>query len=555
MHRDVVSHLCLAHKYLLTASVDGQLKLWARDSSSAAGLSFVKAFSLHAVPLALAASPDAQLAVALSSDNSLKKFAVTAFDLADFVVLPFRPARALCFVRAGTAKSSYVLIADAEEPAVHVFAADDLAKPPKKIKTAHVAPLVSLAWNDAYKAVVSADAKGIVEYWTLDVDEAKASSNVPGVQFQMKWKTDLFEFAKKSIVPTSLRFSKDGKQFVCMAPDRRVRVFHFETGKLRRVYDESLQAVTVSPAAKVIPAQELGRRMARERQVDADVKGGLSRCNAVFDASGEFLLYATVAGIHVVDLALNRVSRVLGQRESAERYLAVELFDEAYAPRKQGIEEKPQPLLVASSFDSQRLYLYGSQEGEVGRDRDVFNERPMVRHGRRGSAVATSLAVEKRKSLPKRATLHTSQGDIVFSLLPSSAPRTVENFCTHAKNGYFNGVIFHRVIKGFMIQTGDPDGDGTGGESVWGGEFEDEIDQKLTHDVGTLSMANAGPNTNGSQFFVTCQGTPHLDGKHTIFGKVINGMGVVRQIENAKTDKRDRPLSAIRIESVSVHAE
>lgn len=498
MHRDVISHLCLCHPHLLTASIDGQLKLWARDASSSAALSFVKAFSLHSLPLALAASADGHLAVSLAADKSLKLFAVAAFDLVDFTVLHFRPAPAVCFVRAGSANANFVLVADADEPAVYAFVADDLAKPPRKISTPHVAPLALMQWNDAFAAVVSADTKGILEYWVVDMDEGVARGDVPGLQFRVKSTTDLFEYAKKRVVPTSLRFSPSGKQFVCMGPDRQVRVFHFATGKLRRVYDESVQAVTVSSAAKAIPAQEFGRRMAREQQVDADLNGSLSRCNAVFDASGDFLLYATVVGIHVVDLASNRVSRVLGHRESAERFLAVELFDPASAPVKPGIEQKPEPLLVASSFDSQRIYLFGSLEGEVGPDRDVFNERPMARNARRGSIVVGAVEAEKRKALPKRATLHTSVGDIGFSLMPAAAPRTVENFCTHAKNGYFNGVVFHRVIKGFMIQTGDPDGDGTGGESIWGGEFEDEIDKTLSHEIGTLSMANAGPNTNGS---------------------------------------------------------
>ena len=502
MHREIVTHVVVAHAHLLTASLDGQLKLWARDAAAAAALSFVKAFSLRARPLALVASPDALLAVALADDRTLKLFHVAAFDLADFRHLPFAPAGPLAFARAGPARALHVLVAHRDQPLVSVFAAHDLARAPLRVRTPHVAPLVALAWNHPYAALVSADRKGILEVWALDVTDGGSAAQVPALRFRSKARTDLFEFAKRGLVPTSLRFSPDGTQFVCMAPDRQLRLFHFETGKLRRVYDESLQAVTVSQTAKAIPPQELGRRMARERQVEDDADGSLARSNAVFDASGNFVLYATVAGIHVVDLAANRVVRVLGQRESAERFLSVEVFDPKYAPRKPGAQDKPQPLLVASAFDSQRLYLFGSMEGEVGQDRDVFNERPMVRNARRGGvatgAVPGAGQVEKRKPLPKRVTLHTSQGDIVCSLLPGSAPKTVENFATHCKNGYYNGVVFHRVIKGFMIQTGDPDGDGTGGESIWGGEFEDEIDKGLSHEAGTLSMANAGPNTNGS---------------------------------------------------------
>jgi peptidylprolyl isomerase domain and WD repeat-containing protein 1 len=124
----------------------------------------------------------------------------------------------------------------------------------------------------------------------------------------------------------------------------------------------------------------------------------------------------------------------------------------------------------------------------------------------------------------------------------------VENFSVHSRNGYYNGLLFHRVIKGFMIQTGDPKGDGTGGESIWGSEFEDEFNRSLKHDRPfTVSMANAGPNTNGSQFFITTVPLPRLDGKHTVFGRVFKGMEVVTMIERVETRRGDRPINDVKI--------
>lgn len=175
--------------------------------------------------------------------------------------------------------------------------------------------------------------------------------------------------------------------------------------------------------------------------------------------------------------------------------------------------------------------------------------------------------------------MNTTMGPIKIKLFPEKAPKTVENFLTHAENGYYDGIIFHRVIKDFMIQGGDPTGTGMGGESIYGDSFEDEFTMDLFNLRGALSMANAGPNTNGSQFFIVQAsnppgsaaqltqggwpeeiakayeengGTPHLDQKHTVFGQVIEGMDVVDKIASAKSDRSDKPVEEISIESIEI---
>ena len=147
------------------------------------------------------------------------------------------------------------------------------------------------------------------------------------------------------------------------------------------------------------------------------------------------------------------------------------------------------------------------------------------------------------------ATIHTNQGAIALELFPEDAPKTVENFVKLARDGFYDGVVFHRVIPDFMIQGGDPTGTGSGGP---GYQFEDEFnDQKVVR--GALAMANAGPNTNGSQFFiVTTEAAPWLDGKHTVFGRVTDGMDVVDAIAEAPRDGRDRPHDDIVMERVEV---
>lgn len=142
--------------------------------------------------------------------------------------------------------------------------------------------------------------------------------------------------------------------------------------------------------------------------------------------------------------------------------------------------------------------------------------------------------------------LETTQGNIEIELFPDIAPVTVENFTTHIKNGYYNGLIFHRIIKNFMIQGGDPTGTGRGGESIWGEDFEDEFKNLTFNKTGILAMANRGPHTNGSQFFITTALTPWLNGKHTIFGQVLpTSMNTVEKLNNVATNGRrggDRPL-------------
>ena len=141
--------------------------------------------------------------------------------------------------------------------------------------------------------------------------------------------------------------------------------------------------------------------------------------------------------------------------------------------------------------------------------------------------------------------LNTSLGKMTLELDADKAPKTVTNFVTHAQNGYYDDLTFHRVIKGFMIQGGDPSGNGTGGESIWGTDFEDEIND-LPMSRGAIAMANRGPNTNGSQFFlVHAEETPWLVGKHTVFGNVTDGMDVLDAIAELETDGRDMPVEAV----------
>lgn len=187
--------------------------------------------------------------------------------------------------------------------------------------------------------------------------------------------------------------------------------------------------------------------------------------------------------------------------------------------------------------------------------------------------------VEKAEN-EKNVIMHTNMGDIHISLFPDIAPKAVENFLALAEKGYYNGIIFHRIIEDFMIQGGDPTGTGMGGQSIWGESFEDEFSMNAFNLHGALSMANAGPNTNGSQFFIVTKrsvefsmlaqlekggwpveavkeygengGTPWLDHRHTVFGQVRSGMDVVYAIEAVETGANDKPVEDVVITSIEI---
>lgn len=149
----------------------------------------------------------------------------------------------------------------------------------------------------------------------------------------------------------------------------------------------------------------------------------------------------------------------------------------------------------------------------------------------------------------------TNMGDFSVELYDQHTPKTARNFYELARRGYYDNVSFHRVVRDFCVQGGDPTGTGRGGESVYGGSFEDEVTRELKHTgAGILSMANSGPNTNGSQFFITLAPQPSLDGKHTIFGRVCRGMETIKRMGAARTDANDRPIEQIRILKATAHS-
>eukprot|EP00124_Ichthyophonus_hoferi_P005140 Ihof_evm1s678 gene=Ihof_evmTU1s678 len=508
MHRDMITHMVVTNKtdFIITASVDGHIKFWKKAEL---GIEFVKHFKSHLAPITdLSASKDGLLLCSASVDKSLKVYDIINFDMINMLRLDFipsccswihHPGAAITKVACGDQTSSAITVYDGRGDGVPLY-----------VINSHTKPVYLIRFNEPLGLVISLDQAGMLEYWSAsDYTFPKEK-----VTYESKLDTDLWEFVKCKTLASSLEFSPNGLSMVCMCHDRKVRVYNVRTGKMTRTYDESLSVIAdIQQETPKLDNIDFGRRMAIER--DLEKSDQYKFLNAIFDESGNFVIYATMLGIKMINLTTNKCSRVIGLPESTARFLHLSLYQgrldklsaaltiEMQVSDNPAIAEPPveDPTLFCTAFEKNRFYCFSRRhreetEGEHGRD--VFNEKPSLEE----TLAATE--VTRTSACASSAVIHTTMGDIHIVLFGTECPKTVENFTSLSRNGYYNGNIFHRVIKSFMIQTGDPEGDGTGGDSIWGHEFEDEFHKNLRHDRPfTVSMANAGPNTNGSQFFIT----------------------------------------------------
>ncbi|KAH8703616.1 putative peptidyl-prolyl cis-trans isomerase [Talaromyces proteolyticus] len=556
MHREQLAYVDFTPStdFLITSSIDGVVKFWKK---MAVGVEFVKEFRAHAGEItSTSVSADGRSFATVGTDKTIKIFDVITFDLLAMINLEFSP-RCVCWVHRRGASLPLLAVTDEASSTISIFdGRGENTAPLHKLSSIHRKPVVAIAFNNAFDCVVSADEAGMIEYWQPSDDFSK-----PDNVFELKSSTSLFEFRKNKSVPSSITISPSGHQFATFSfPDRQVRIFDFQSGKLYRTYDESLNTITdmqqAGTALERLEEVEFGRRMAVERELENPATK--PKVKVAFDESGHFILYGSLHGIKCINTFTNRVVRVFGKDEP---FRALDLTMYQGQPQKKGVvtvsmaasanpllqeAEERDPILVSTGFGKVRFYMF-TNETEVSKSmRDIQNEKP------RDSDISAQESKQKQIQSGTSAILHTTMGDIHLRLFPQLAPLAVENFVTHARQGYYNNTIFHRVIRKFMIQGGDPLGDGTGGESIWGGEFQDEISPNIKHDKPyTLSMANAGPNSNGSQFFITTEKTPWLDGKHTIFGRAVQGLDVVHRIENVKV-KKERPEEDVKIVSISV---
>ncbi|KAF7949348.1 uncharacterized protein EAE97_002857 [Botrytis byssoidea] len=554
MHKEQISFVTMTPltDFLITSSVDGVVKFWKKGGD---GIEFVKEFRTHIGEIkSVSISADGRSFATAGADKTIKIFDVITFDLLSMLTLEFTP-KCVCWVHGRGASLPMLAVSDEVNHTIRIYdGRGENQEPIHTISGLHRSVVSLMAYNDAYNCVISADENGMIEYWRPGGNYEK-----PDNVFEYKSSTNLFEFKKAKSTPTSLTISPTGSQFATVSfPDRKVRVFDFPTGKLYRTYDESLQVIEEMQQAgtslKKLEDLEFGRRLATEREIETPTLR--NKANVIFDETGHFIIYGSILGAKVLNTYTNRVVKVYGGDENF-RPLNIAMYQGQ--PQKKGVttiamaasnnpllqeSELRDPILFATGVGKVRFYMFTNDEEVSKSERDVQNEKPTNTNGKK-------LAEARAAETGTAAVIHTTYGDIHIRLFPDAAPKAVENFVTHSKQGYYNNTIFHRVIRKFMIQCGDPLGDGTGGESIWGKEFADEF-SSLRHDKPyTVSMANAGPNSNGSQFFITTEKTPWLDNKHTIFGRAIQGLDVIHKIENTRVYK-EKPEEDIKILNIDI---
>lgn len=510
MHKEQLSFVTVTPltEFLITSSVDGVVKFWKKVAQ---GIEFVKEFKAHNGEIrSVSVSQDGRSFATAGADKTVKIFDVFTFDLLAMLPLEYTP-RCLCWVHKRGASLPVLAVSDDEKPLIYIYdGRGENQSPIHTIQGLHKSVVTVMSFNNAHNCVVSADEGGMLEYWSPDANYEK-----PDNVFQYKSSTNLFEFKKAKSAPVCLTMSPSGHQFVTYSlPDRKIRIFEFASAKLYRTYDESLQVIEemqqAGTAKQKLEPVEFGRRRAAELEVESPALK--NKVNVIFDESGNFILYGSILGVKVLNTFTNHIVKVYGKDEN---FRPVNLALYQGQPQKKGVttvamaasanpllqeSEARDPILVTTAVGKVRFYMFTDDEEFSKSDRDVQNEKPTMLGAKKAEQ-------KKTAETGTAAIVHTTYGDIHIRLFPDAAPKAVENFVTHAKRGYYNNTIFHRVIRKFMIQGGDPLGDGTGGESIWGREFEDEF-STLKHDKPyTVSMANAGPNTNGSQFFITTEKT------------------------------------------------
>uniref|UniRef100_A0AC35TUD8 PPIase cyclophilin-type domain-containing protein n=1 Tax=Rhabditophanes sp. KR3021 TaxID=114890 RepID=A0AC35TUD8_9BILA len=556
MHRKEITHvISTTTDFIISGSVDGVLKFWKKRHHE--GVEFVKGFQAHLGPFAdIKANDDGTLLVTISAeDKSAKIFDVTNFDMIHIIEFDYVPS-SLCWVHKSKDAIKAFAVSSAECGTIKIYDCHQGETPIKVLDRLHRGNNAKMCYSSETNVIVSIDDTGVLAYsygYSQDFEYPE------DVAFKSMFDTDLLIHMKTKAKPLGIACSRNGKYFATFDGSSILRVFKMRTGKVICTIDESLDKYSKEEKAENnygINSMDWTRKKAIEKDtlIEANKKG--SHFKMVFDVTGNILVYPTLGTNEMLRIISVDICQAVPHNENLMQGVAVVRSDTIDFRAAAQAAFKPDPLIICSAIGNNRLYLFTNSEPssnyeEGTSNRDIINEKPTKEEVK--NAVADGKETLS-KELKNKAVIHTTKGDIHLTLFPNECPKSVENFCTHARRGYYNNHSFHRIIKNFMIQTGDPSGKGTGGESIWKQDFEDEFHPTLLFDKPyKLAMANAGPNSNGSQFFITVCPADWLDGKNTLFGEVTDGFGVVNALNKVEAHaKTGRPVEAVNIVSISL---
>jgi peptidylprolyl isomerase domain and WD repeat-containing protein 1 len=532
MHKANVAHVISSARfgYVITACDEGIVKFWKRtstvtnsnggkgqtnasassggkkDQSATPCLEFVKSFTAHVGQLSALCidERDDTIASIGKSDGLIKFYDVSTFDAKSMIK---RSKDAPSFGDAATflernSKELLLAIGHASDGDISIFSVETLNL--VQTLSLHSKPVTALAYNSKHQCCISGDKMGVLEIW--DTTQGVKDGQVVGapcsisnnkLEYPSKLKTDLYKMAKKKTHPRCISISEN--YFVVYGADCKVIVFNLSTAKIEVRYDERLSVYSSKNFSNYgMDSIEFGKRAATEREIEDQYESQIQLPSTVvqMDPSERYLLISTMIGIKIIDWKQNKMVKIIGKADASQyRFLTfclclgdAKMNQQMQLARGIGnstaVGEKNDQvnnsIVVALAYQQRRFFVFShfdpllTVEGgdDATNNRDIWNEAPTAQDQLLVSEGGRTEGSEIDRT--SKAILRTTKGDIHIKLF-QEVQKTIENFTKHARSGYYDGVIFHRVISNFMLQTGDPLGDGTGGESIWGGEFEDEF--------------------------------------------------------------------------------
>lgn len=413
---------------------------------------------------------------------------------------------------------------------------NDIKTPIYSSKSVHKSSVHSMKYIESLKCMVSIDINGMIEYWVVNNNFTKPVSKK--LKFENKINTDLIILRKLKLKPMNLiQLINNKTNFVIITKNNEIFIFDIFTGKLINRINESLDFYK-----KIFQVEDSGNENIIKINKKFEIEKNLFEKSinlrllksiklVQFD---NFLIIPNLIGLKLLNLSNNKIEKLI---KNDSRFLSISKLKIKLNNSNRNLN-----YLITSNFKSNRILIYtNNKQNENDLHTDIFNENPT--NSIKFDEIKDSFDPFRNKSKYQnvKVILHTNYGDIKIKVFPRYAPVAVENFIGLCYKNYYNNLKFHRIIKNFMIQTGDPNNDGTGGESLWGKPFRLELRQDVKHDKPFMvSMAHGG-----SQFFITVKPTPWLDGKHSIFGRVYEGTEVVKSIENYDENDAEKPYPKI----------